>query len=65
MENDKINPLVDKYLNEASKWQKELKLLRSIILDSQLTEELKWKQPCYLFQKANVLMLYSFKENCQ
>ena len=61
---NKMNPKVDAFLRRAKKWQGELKELRSIVLDSQLTEELKWHQPCYTFQKNNVLIISGFKEHC-
>jgi uncharacterized protein YdeI (YjbR/CyaY-like superfamily) len=35
-----------------------------IILDCQLTEELKWGKPCYTFQKSNIVILQGFKEFC-
>jgi uncharacterized protein YdeI (YjbR/CyaY-like superfamily) len=44
-------------------WQKELMLLRSIVLDCGLTEELKWKVPCYTFDGHNVLIVSAFKEH--
>jgi uncharacterized protein YdeI (YjbR/CyaY-like superfamily) len=34
------------------------------VLDCSLTEELKWKQPCYTFKNKNILMIGGFKENC-
>ena len=46
-----MNPEVDVYLSKAKKWQPEMKKLRSIILNCQLTEELKWAKPVYTFQK--------------
>ena len=58
------NPAVDEFLENAKKWQQELTLLRSIVLDCALTEEFKWKQPCYTFQNKNVLIIGGFKENC-
>ena len=58
------NPAVDEFLENAKKWQQELTLLRSIILDCALTEEFKWKQPCYTYQNKNVLIIGGFKENC-
>ncbi len=42
-----MNPKVDFFFDKASKWQKEYKNLRRIILDCGLTEELKWGNPCY------------------
>jgi uncharacterized protein YdeI (YjbR/CyaY-like superfamily) len=35
-----------------------------IILDCQLTEELKWGWPCYTFQKSNIVLINGFKEYC-
>ncbi len=61
---EKRNPRVDGYLRRAKKWQKELKKLRMIILDCQLTEELKWGKPCYTFQKSNIVIIQGFKEFC-
>lgn len=59
-----INPKVDFYFNKAKKWQEEIERLRMIVLDCQLTEELKWGVPCYTFQKNNVVLIHVFKEYC-
>jgi uncharacterized protein YdeI (YjbR/CyaY-like superfamily) len=59
-----MNPKVDWYFNKAEKWQEEIKKLRTIILDCQLTEELKWGVPCYTFQKSNIVLIHVFKEYC-
>ena len=45
-------------------WDEELALLRMIVLDSELTETLKWGVPCYTLDKSNVLLLGAFKEFC-
>jgi uncharacterized protein YdeI (YjbR/CyaY-like superfamily) len=59
-----MNSKVDNYLNKTKNWQKELKKLRTIFLDCQLTEELKWGAPCYSYQKNNIAILYAFKNYC-
>ncbi len=59
-----MNPKVDFFFNKASKWQDEFEKLRMIILDCGLTEELKWGQPCYLFEKKNIVLIHGFKEYC-
>jgi uncharacterized protein YdeI (YjbR/CyaY-like superfamily) len=59
-----MNPQVDAFLSKAKKWQKEMEKLRIIVLDCQLTEELKWYQPCYTFQKSNIVIISGFKEYC-
>ena len=61
---NKMNPKVDGYLRKAKKWQEEMDKLRRIILDCQLTEELKWGKPCYTFQNSNIVILQGFKEFC-
>lgn len=58
-----MNPKVDALLSKV-KWQEERKKLRAIILDCQLTEEVKWGKLCYTFQKNNVVMIYGLKEYC-
>jgi len=64
MTNSRMNPKVDEYLSKTKKWQEEFKKLRMIILDCQLTEELKWGVPCYTFQKGNIVLIHGFKEYC-
>ena len=73
-----MNPMVDKYFSEGcgrcafkatpqckvNHWRKEMKQLRTILLDCGLTEELKWSVPCYTFQKGNLILLSAFKEYC-
>ena len=55
------NPTLNNYFEEAKRWKIELSLLRSIALECGLTEELKWKQPCYTFQGKNICIIGSFK----
>ena len=59
-----MNPKVDFYFDEAKKWQKEMEQLRSIALDCQLTEELKWGTPCYTLGKSNIVLIHAFKDYC-
>jgi uncharacterized protein YdeI (YjbR/CyaY-like superfamily) len=61
---NKTNPKVDFFFDKAKKWQEEFKELRTIILDCELTEELKWGKPCYTFQKSNIVIIQGFKEYC-
>jgi len=59
-----MNPKVDFYFNKTTKWQEEYEKLRMIILDCQLTEELKWGCPCYTFDEKNIVLIHGFKEYC-
>ena len=38
---NEMNPKVDFYFHKSGRWQEEIEKLRTIILNSQLTEELK------------------------
>src|SRR5271155_5247890 len=61
---NRMNPKVDFYFSKAKKWRDEFEKLRTIVLDCQLTEELKWGNPCYTFQKRNIVLIHGFKEYC-
>ncbi|MCB0647909.1 MAG: YdeI/OmpD-associated family protein [Saprospiraceae bacterium] len=47
---------------KVHRWEKELEILRSYILECGLTEECKWGMPCYTYNGANVLILAAWKE---
>jgi uncharacterized protein YdeI (YjbR/CyaY-like superfamily) len=61
---NRMNPKVDVFISKSDRWQKEFEELRLIILDCDLTEELKWGVPCYTFQNRNVVLIHGFKEYC-
>lgn len=70
------NPGVDTYLMQGCmrcayggtpqckvhRWTAELELLRQIVLDCGLTEEVKWGVPCYTVSGKNVAMVSAFKD---
>jgi uncharacterized protein YdeI (YjbR/CyaY-like superfamily) len=70
------NPDVDKYLLDGCMrckyggtpqckvhdWHEELILLRELVLECGLTEEVKWGVPCYTFEGKNVVVVSAFKE---
>lgn len=58
------NPEVDTFLRKAKKWQVEFEKLRTIVCECELEEELKWKNPCYVHGKANIVLIHGFKEYC-
>ncbi|MED3966461.1 hypothetical protein COJ00_02285 [Priestia megaterium] len=64
MTNSKMNPKVDEFLTKAKKWKEEYETLRKIVLDCELTEDFKWVNPCYTFEKKNVVLMHGFKEYC-
>ena len=60
----KKNPEVDAFLKKTKQWQKEFGKLRTLLLGSGLSEELKWGKPCYTYDKGNVAILQGFKDSC-
>jgi uncharacterized protein YdeI (YjbR/CyaY-like superfamily) len=59
-----MNPKVEFFFHKAEKWQEEYEKLRTIVLDSGLSEELKWGCPCYTFHKGNIVLIHGFKDYC-
>lgn len=57
-----MNTKVDAFLVQAKSWREELSVLRGIILQCVLEEELKWGSPCYMLDKKNVVIIQGFKE---
>jgi len=58
------NPKVDAYFSRRDSWQEEFARLRGILLDTGLTEDLKWGEPCYTLDGANVVLIHGFKDYC-
>jgi uncharacterized protein YdeI (YjbR/CyaY-like superfamily) len=58
------NPKVDAAILRAGDWREAFEALRALILSFGLTEELKWGQPCYSFEGANVVLIHGFKDYC-
>lgn len=59
-----MNPKVNFYFEKAGKWKAEVEKLRNLVLETGLTEDLKWGCPCYTLGKANVVLIHDFKEYC-
>lgn len=55
------NPKIDAFLDRATQWREEMNELRDILLDCDLTEELKWGQPCYTAAGGNIVIMQPFK----
>jgi len=73
-----LNPQIDNYLAvgcgrcplgdtpdcKIHDWRDVMQQIRPIVLESGLTEELKWSVACYTYEGKNVVMLSAFKEFC-
>lgn len=56
------NPRIDRLIGHAPRWRDEMAALREILLDCGLTEELKWRSPCYAHEGRNICILQSMKD---
>lgn len=56
-----MNPQIDTIIAKAKQWRNEMIELRRIALACGLTEEMKWYQPVYTFNSANLLIIGAFK----
>ena len=64
MTKSRTNPKVDWFFSKAKNWKEEFEQLRRIVLDCELTEELRWGKPCYTLQQSNIVLIHGFKEYC-
>lgn len=55
---------VEQYIQKAKNWQDEMTLLRSILLECNLTEVIKWGKPCYTSNDKNIVIIQAFKQHC-
>lgn len=58
------NQKVDAFIGRAKQWGEEFTKLREILLDADLTEEIKWGKPCYTHEGNNIAILQGFKSCC-
>ena len=59
-----MSPTLDQYFRDTSSWSQEKQRLRKVLSDYPLSEEIKWREPCYTFQGANVAIIYGMKDSC-
>lgn len=59
-----MNSKVDAFINNVTKWQAEIKQLRILLVDCGLTEEFKWRMPCYCYKGNNIVLIGTFKDYC-
>lgn len=56
-----MNTDVDKFIQKSGQWQKEIKVLRAIMLKTKLEEKFKWRLPCYSAEGRNIAIIQPFK----
>lgn len=56
------NPAVDSYIERSDMWPDEMRALRAILLDAGLTEDIKWRKPCYSHDGKNIAIVQEMKD---
>ncbi|MCK0159589.1 YdeI/OmpD-associated family protein [Allomuricauda sp. F6463D] len=59
-----MNPKVDFFFDKPSQWKDAFRTLRTLALETGVTEELKWGVPCYTYRGNNIFLIHGFKEYC-
>ncbi|HRK04743.1 MAG TPA: YdeI/OmpD-associated family protein [Chlorobiota bacterium] len=57
-------PTPDQLFERARRWKEELLVLREILKQTDMTEDVKWYQPVYTVNGKNVCILSTFKDSC-
>lgn len=58
------NSKVEDFFSRATKWRDELNALRAILRACPVTEEFKWRSPCYTYKGGNIATIWNMKESC-
>lgn len=53
---------VDAYIERSEKWPDVMEALRPILLDCGLTEQIKWRQPCFSHDGDNIVIFQEFND---
>lgn len=59
----RTNELLESYYQKARPFREGLQLLRSLALQTQLQETIKWNSPVYTIENKNVLGIMAFKSH--
>ncbi|MCB0802909.1 MAG: DUF1801 domain-containing protein [Flavobacteriales bacterium] len=54
---------VEEYIEKHQKWSEALSIIRNVILETELEEQIKWGAPVYALNGKNVLGLAAFKNH--
>jgi uncharacterized protein YdeI (YjbR/CyaY-like superfamily) len=63
-DNKPTHDKVDSFIDNLKQWQDEFKFFRTLLQESELTEDYKWMHPCYTLNNKNVVIVQDFKHYC-
>ena len=53
---------VEAFIQQSDRWSDVIASLRSVLLDAGLTEDFKWRSPCYTHEGKNIVIVQEMKE---
>ena len=53
---------VDAYIARSERWSDVIASLRPVLLDAGLTEDFKWRSPCYTHEGRNIVIVQEMKD---
>lgn len=56
------NPRLNRFFDRDTPWKAEVQALRAIMLTGPVTEDLRWRQPCYRAHDANIAIIGGMKD---
>lgn len=59
-----VTAQVEAFYDRPGPWHDELRALRAILLSCPVTEEFKWRAPCYTAHGGNIAIVGGFKAFC-
>jgi uncharacterized protein YdeI (YjbR/CyaY-like superfamily) len=57
-----MNTRVDEYIGGSQRWPDEMAALRKLLVNCELTEEIKWGKPCYHHEGRNIVIMQEMKD---
>jgi uncharacterized protein YdeI (YjbR/CyaY-like superfamily) len=62
MSDARANPDVDAIIGRSQSWGAEMAELRSVLLDTGLSEHVKWGKPCYVHDGRNIAIMQEMRD---
>lgn len=56
------NPRLNRFFDRDTRWRAEVQALRAIMLTGPVTEDLRWRQPCYRAHDGNIAIIGGMKD---
>ena len=59
-----MDPRIEEFIENAGRWRESFQILRKILNECPLKEDVKWGVPCYTQNGRNIVLMHGFKDYC-